>query len=42
VMMLEFMRARREEQYENETGPAIEEVVRRSVRNHLREIRAAE
>ena len=42
VVILEFMRARREEQYENETGPAIEEVVRRSVRNHLREIQAAE
>jgi polysaccharide biosynthesis transport protein len=42
AVMLEFMRARRPEEDEDEVGPAIEEVVKRSVRNHLREIQAAE
>jgi len=42
VVMLEFMRVLREEEHEDEAGPAIEEVVRRSLRNHLREIQAAE
>jgi uncharacterized protein involved in exopolysaccharide biosynthesis len=42
AVMLEVMRVRRQEQDEDEVGPAIEEVVRRSVRNHLREIQAAE
>jgi hypothetical protein len=40
--MLECMQVRRPEEDEDEVGPAIEEVVRRSVRNHLREIEAAE
>jgi polysaccharide biosynthesis transport protein len=42
AVMLEFMRVRRQEEDEDEVGPAIEEAVRRSVRNHLREIQAAE
>jgi hypothetical protein len=42
AVMLEFAQVRRQEKGEDEAGPAIEEVVRRSVRNHLREIQAAE
>jgi polysaccharide biosynthesis transport protein len=42
AVMLEYMRVRRQEEDQDEVGPAIEEVVRRSVRNHLREIQAAE
>jgi polysaccharide biosynthesis transport protein len=42
AVMLEFTQARRQKEGEDEAGPAIEEVVRRSVRNHLREIQAAE
>jgi succinoglycan biosynthesis transport protein ExoP len=41
VVMLEFTQVRRQEEGKDEAGPAIEEVVRRSVRNHLREIQAA-
>lgn len=41
AVMLEFMRARRQED-EVEAESALEEVVKRSVRNHLREIQAAE
>lgn len=41
AVMLEFMRARRQ-QDEDEVESALEEVVKRSVRNHLREIQAAE
>jgi polysaccharide biosynthesis transport protein len=42
AVMLEFMRVRRREEEQEQVGPAIEEVVKRSVRNHLREIQAAE
>jgi succinoglycan biosynthesis transport protein ExoP len=42
AVMLELTRARREERDEDGVGNAIDEVVRRSVRNHLREIQAAE
>jgi succinoglycan biosynthesis transport protein ExoP len=42
AVMLEFTQVRRREEDEDEAGPAIEEVVRLSVRNHLREIQAAE
>jgi len=42
VVMLELARVRREERGEDGVGNAIDEVVRRSVRNHLREIQAAE
>jgi polysaccharide biosynthesis transport protein len=42
VVMLEFTQLRRREEGEDVAGPAIEEVVRLSVRNHLREIQAAE
>jgi polysaccharide biosynthesis transport protein len=42
AVMLEFAQVRRQEEGEDESGRAIEEVVRRSVRNHLREIQAAE
>ena len=42
AVMLEFTQVRRQEEGEDEAGPAIEEVVRRSVRNHLREIQAAQ
>jgi succinoglycan biosynthesis transport protein ExoP len=42
VVMLEFTQVRRQEEGKDEAGRAIEEVVRRSVRNHLREIQAAE
>ncbi|MGN6309977.1 MAG: GumC family protein [Xanthobacteraceae bacterium] len=41
AVLLEFMRARRQED-EVEVETALEEVVKRSVRNHLREIQAAE
>lgn len=41
AVMLEFMSARRRED-EDEAESALEEVVKRSVRNHLREIQAAE
>ena len=41
AMMLELMRARRQES-EDEAESTLEEVVQRSVRNHLREIQAAE
>ena len=40
AVMLEFTQVRRQEEGEDEAGPAIEEVVRLSVRNHLREIQA--
>jgi succinoglycan biosynthesis transport protein ExoP len=40
AVMLEFAPIRRQEE-EDQAGPAIEEVVRRSVRNHLREIQTA-
>jgi hypothetical protein len=39
-VMREFAQVRRQDE-EDEAGPAIEEVVRRSVRNHLREIQTA-
>jgi uncharacterized protein involved in exopolysaccharide biosynthesis len=42
AVMLEYMWVRRQEEDQDEVGPTIEEVVRRSVRNHLREIQAAE
>jgi hypothetical protein len=42
AVMLEFTQVRRREEGEDEAGRAIEEVVRLSVRNHLREIQAAE
>ena len=42
VVMLEFTQVRRQEEGKDEAGRAIEEVVRLSVRNHLREIQAAE
>ena len=42
AVMLELTRVRREERGEDGVGNAIDEVVRRSVRNHLREIQAAE
>jgi uncharacterized protein involved in exopolysaccharide biosynthesis len=42
AVMLELARVRREERGEDGVGNAIDEVVRRSVRNHLREIQAAE
>jgi succinoglycan biosynthesis transport protein ExoP len=41
AVMLEFTQVRRQEEGKDEAGVAIEEVVRRSVRNHLREIQAA-
>lgn len=41
AVMLEFMRARRQED-EEEVETALDEVIKRSVRNHLREIQAAE
>jgi len=41
VVMLEFTQVRRQEEGKDEAGRAIEEVVRLSVRNHLREIQAA-
>jgi succinoglycan biosynthesis transport protein ExoP len=40
AVMREFAQVRRQDE-EDEAGPAIEEVVRRSVRNHLREIQTA-
>jgi succinoglycan biosynthesis transport protein ExoP len=42
AVMLEFTQIRRREEGEDEAGPAIDEVVRRSVHNHPREIQAAE
>jgi uncharacterized protein involved in exopolysaccharide biosynthesis len=42
AVMLELMRVRRQEGDEDEVESTIEEVVKRSVRNHLREIQAAE
>lgn len=41
AVMLEFMRGRRQED-EDEAETALDEVIKRSVRNHLREIQAAE
>lgn len=42
AVMLEFTRVRRRDEDENEDKKAIDEMVRRSVRSHLREIQAAE
>jgi succinoglycan biosynthesis transport protein ExoP len=42
AVMLEFRQVRQQENGEDGTGHAIEELVRRSVRNHLRAIDAAE
>jgi uncharacterized protein involved in exopolysaccharide biosynthesis len=42
AVMLEFTQMRRQQETEDKAGPAIEELVRQSVRSHLREIQAAE
>jgi polysaccharide biosynthesis transport protein len=42
AVMVEFTRVRRQEEGEEGVGHAIEEVIRRSVRSHLKEIQAAE
>jgi succinoglycan biosynthesis transport protein ExoP len=42
AVMLELTRVRRRDEGADEVGKAIEEVVRRSVRSHLKEIQAAE